>query len=132
MAIESVNLAIAAQRCGQPVEAMTWMRRGVRLFNELHSKWGLASGFAMCAALMAGRGELRQAARLAGAAQTLLDAIGSHLDPSDQAGYEQTQASLRSQLGEAAFRAAWREGQAMPLEDAIACALETDAEPVHG
>ncbi|MCW5849287.1 MAG: tetratricopeptide repeat protein [Anaerolineae bacterium] len=130
MAIESVNLAIAAQRCGRPLEAMTYTRRGVMLFNELGNKWGLASSFAICAELLACRGELRQAARLAGAAQTLLDAIGSHLDPSDQAGYEQTQATLHSQLGEAAFQAAWIEGQAMTLDAAVAYALEAGAQPI--
>ena len=130
MATESVNLAIAAQRCGRPHEAMPYARRGVRLFNELGNKWGLAASFAICAGLMADRGELSQAARLAGAAQTLLDAIGSHLDPSDQAGYEQTQDALHSQLGEAEFQAAWMEGQAMTLDAAVAYALEAGAQPV--
>jgi hypothetical protein len=47
--------------------------------------------------------------------------------------YERTVAEGRTALGEAAFAAAWTEGRAMSLEEAIACALEgSDASPDEG
>jgi hypothetical protein len=64
-----------------------------------------------------------RAARLLGAAQALCDALGSPLMPIEQALYERTVAAARASLGTAAFAAAWAEGRALPLEQAIAAAL---------
>jgi hypothetical protein len=43
--------------------------------------------------------------------------------PVDKDDYERDVALARAQLGEEAFAAAWAEGQAMSLEEAIAYAL---------
>lgn len=43
--------------------------------------------------------------------------------------YDRTVASLRDQLGEAAFAAAWREGQALTVEQAVALAMSDDHDP---
>jgi predicted neutral ceramidase superfamily lipid hydrolase len=45
-------------------------------------------------------------------------------DPVDRADYTRIVASVRAALDEGAFAAAWAEGQAMSLEDAVAYALE--------
>jgi hypothetical protein len=67
-------------------------------------------------------GHPEPAARLSAAASGVLEAMGAP-------GYEpalqhQTVAAARAALGEAAFAAAWGEGRAMPLQEAIALALE--------
>jgi hypothetical protein len=54
------------------------------------------------------------------------ETIGSPLAPFDQAGYEHDVARARSALEEMAWEAAWTEGQAMTLEQAVAYALEDD------
>jgi hypothetical protein len=41
-----------------------------------------------------------------------------------EAGYEQSLAASREQLGEEAFASAWQEGRGLTLEQAITCALE--------
>jgi DNA-binding NarL/FixJ family response regulator len=54
---------------------------------------------------------------------TVREAIGAPLPPGLRAGYDRTHAAARSQLDDATFTAAWTEGQAMPLEQAVAYAL---------
>ncbi|HET9000843.1 MAG TPA: adenylate/guanylate cyclase domain-containing protein [bacterium] len=67
-----------------------------------------------------------RAARLFAAAEALRAAIGHLLAPQDQAEYEGLLASARSRLGAAPFAAAWAEGRAMTLEQAIDYALATE------
>jgi hypothetical protein len=79
------------------------------------------------AALAQGRKEY--AARLAGAVASLREAplIGTEWwwrRPSERMGE-----ALRAALDEAAFVAAWAEGRAMSLEDAVEFALELDTPP---
>jgi hypothetical protein len=74
--------------------------------------------------LSTSQGRPQEAARLLGAAEALLKASGSTWWPADRVEYERNLATLRAALSEAAFAAAWAEGQAMTLERAIAYALE--------
>ena len=67
---------------------------------------------------------MERAARLCGAAAALRVAIGAPLHPTERADYERTVAALRVALGDAAYEAAWAQGQALTLEQAIALALE--------
>jgi len=67
------------------------------------------------------------AARLLGAAQALRSAAGVDLNPLQHPLHEDAVAATRAALGEEAFAAAWAEGQAMTLEQAVAYALEAEA-----
>ena len=69
-------------------------------------------------------GQLEQAARLGGASEALREANDIVIPPIDRAPYEGSVAAVRSQLDEATFAAAWAEGRAMTLEQAVAYALE--------
>jgi predicted ATPase/DNA-binding SARP family transcriptional activator len=62
--------------------------------------------------------------RLYGAAQSGYVANPALLYHRERMGYACDLAAMRSKLDEATFAAAWAEGQAMTLEQAIACALE--------
>jgi hypothetical protein len=75
------------------------------------------------AAVEAVRGRSTLAARLFGAVEALREAIGVATTPIFRPSYEQFVAAVRVQLGEKNFVAAWAEGWAMPLEQAIADAL---------
>lgn len=68
------------------------------------------------------QGETTTAARRYGAAEGLMANLGMELAAARRGGYEQTLGALRERLGETAFVAAWREGQADPL-GAVAAAL---------
>ena len=65
-----------------------------------------------------------RAARLLGAATGQFEAIGAAMWPADRLEYERTVAAARAALSEEVFAAAWAEGRAMTLDQAIAYALE--------
>jgi tetratricopeptide (TPR) repeat protein len=67
-----------------------------------------------------------RAVRLFGAAEALREAIGHQPAPQDQADYDGRLAATRSRLELVAFEAAWAEGRAMTLEQAIEYALAPD------
>jgi hypothetical protein len=85
----------------------------------------IASTLSALAGLEEGAPTPERAARLMGAAQALIDASGQMLPYDERIEYEQSLASARARLAdEVAWQAAWQEGRAMTLEQAIAYALE--------
>ncbi len=82
-------------------------------FNEL---FGIAGPLGML-------GEPEKAARLLGASTALMDMVASNYQPSDLPEVAKYIADVQDQLDEATFEAAWAEGQAMSMEQAIAYAL---------
>jgi hypothetical protein len=79
----------------------------------------------VCAQLACAEGRHERAARLFGATQALWDAAGVSLSWATREELEKSVAPARAALGEEAFAAAWTVGQAMSLDDAVACALES-------
>jgi DNA-binding CsgD family transcriptional regulator/tetratricopeptide (TPR) repeat protein len=67
------------------------------------------------------------AARIFGAAAHLRAPVKSIMDPVDQPAYDRNLASLRRDLGEEAFAAAWVEGAALALPAMVDYALEEPA-----
>ena len=100
--------------------ALARLREGGSLHNAPACLVGLA-------AVAAAQGGATRAARLCGAATAALAARYGRARPADDADeddFERTVAAVQATLAEAAPRAAWAEGQATPLEQAIADALE--------
>jgi hypothetical protein len=77
-------------------------------------------------------GRAPRAARLSGATEALREALNVPLAPDQRADHTRAVQAMRAALGEAAFAAAWVEGRALPLEAAIALALESHCETVQG
>jgi tetratricopeptide (TPR) repeat protein len=86
----------------------------------------IAGSLERFAGLAARQGQPEQAARLFGAAEALRAALGAPLPPAERAAYEHDVAATRAQLDAAAFAAAWADGRALPLHQAIADALSED------
>jgi hypothetical protein len=70
-----------------------------------------------------------RAARLYGAAAPALTGTATPLHPAGRVDRERTLGAVRARLGEAAFTAARAEGQAMPLDQAVAYALNEAPDP---
>jgi hypothetical protein len=70
------------------------------------------------------RGDLMRAVRLLGTAEAVVEGYGGPRHRSDQDRHGTEAAMVREQLGDEAFSAAWAEGRAMTLEQAVAYALE--------
>ncbi len=82
---------------------------------------------ALCLEALAGiastQDQPERAARLLGAAEAVRSRIDAPLPLNERSRYERLVESLRVQLEEALFAAAWADGQEMTLDDAIALAL---------
>jgi PAS domain S-box-containing protein len=111
---------------GNAAAARQWLRAGLQLSRDLGARimiaWWIA-GLGSAAAL----GEVPEhAARLWGAAEHLRVLLGCRTPPAARVTYEYLLAQVRAQLGDTAFAAAWAAGEALPLEQAIAEALEQE------
>jgi non-specific serine/threonine protein kinase len=97
----------------------------LRLFN-LQTWWGMIAqcldGLAM---VSAGQRRPTQALRLAGASAGLSDMAMQPFYPIERPDLERALAPARDALGEGGAAAAWAEGQAMTLKQAVAYALAT-------
>lgn len=113
---------------GDDIQAGCYLAESLHLFHDLHYRDAIAFALDGFAGLAAYRLRPRRAARLLGAATALRDAMHVPLvhrdDMRDYAGYVN---ATRAQLDENAFTAAWTEGQAMTLEQAVAYALDEPA-----
>jgi predicted ATPase/DNA-binding CsgD family transcriptional regulator len=81
------------------------------------------AGLAAVAAHIRTPNQAQRAARLWGAAEAVRQTVGTPIWPTDAREHDRYQTIVRTQVGGAAFAAAWAQGRAMPLDDAIALAL---------
>jgi predicted ATPase/class 3 adenylate cyclase len=119
------NLGQVALRRGDPERAAALFREGLALARHAGTSgvyW--AESVAGMAAVAAQHGQPERAARLLGAVRAAQDASGVQMAPVDQAAFDGCVATARSRLNDGAFSAAWAEGNAMSLEQAVADALE--------
>jgi hypothetical protein len=102
----------------------------LKLSSEYGNKIWMMDCLAGSAAVLGMIGKPEQAARLGGAAKSLLETTERRglLEPDDQKDYDHYIAIVRGQLNEDAFAKAWEEGRAMTLEQAIEFALK-ETEP---
>jgi inorganic triphosphatase YgiF len=90
-------------------------------------KHGIAECLITLAQLAGANGKALHAAQLYGAADAINEAASASIAPDERVGYERAVAEARSQAGEALFAAAWAEGRAMTIQEALAAALAEKA-----
>jgi non-specific serine/threonine protein kinase len=117
------GLGLVAWRQGDAASAMAHLRESLAIWREQGDQVGITECLEGLAAVEAGTSRPARAARLLGAAAAQRAAIGAPLPPVERPGHDATVSAVRAALGEATFAAAWAEGQAMPLEQAVAEAL---------
>jgi tetratricopeptide (TPR) repeat protein len=146
-----INTGITAYSEGDYPAAHSLCTQSLILFAEVGVKWGIASNLAVLGAVAVAlsasthapdskdaregrvKGEViehpggmelaERGARLLGAAEGILAAIGAVLLGEDRIPYERGIASALSLLGAEAFEKAMQEGRAMSMEDAMDYAL---------
>ncbi len=104
--------------------ARAHLHESLTLRRDLGDKQGLAAGLVTRAAIASADGDHARAARLASAAQTLLETIGAAFDPLDRDASNRALVTAREQLSPEAFAAARTAGQGLTLDEAVAEALE--------
>jgi predicted ATPase/class 3 adenylate cyclase len=123
-----VLLGRLALRRGAPAagEARERFVAGLRTAQEAAFLWRAVEGLEGLAATAAAAGRAGRALRLAGAATALREAAEQRLSPADEEELARWLAPARAALDADGATAAWTEGRAMPVEQAIAYALEED------
>jgi tetratricopeptide (TPR) repeat protein len=116
------NLAWAALVRGDHERARALHEETLALCQDLGDKLIGSESLEGLACAAAARGEAERSARLFGTARSL----GYQQAPAERALREPYLAVARSWLDEAAWKAAWAEGQAMTFEEAVSYALEGD------
>jgi tetratricopeptide (TPR) repeat protein len=128
VAVALNNLGRVAHARGEAERALAALRESVVTFERLGDLFGVASALEGLAVVLSDRSE-SEAARLFAAAAALRERTGTPREASDQLVYDRHLAATRSALGDDAFKAAWAAGAVMPLEQAVAEAVEAANAP---
>jgi tetratricopeptide (TPR) repeat protein len=127
MAVSLHNLGFVANFQDDYGQAATFFERSLALFQKHGGIRGIVDCVAGLGGVAGGIKQPERAARLLGAAQALREALHFRLEYADRIEYDRDVATMREQLDEATFAAAWAEGQMMTLEQAVDYALATKA-----
>ncbi|HSH77819.1 MAG TPA: tetratricopeptide repeat protein, partial [Herpetosiphonaceae bacterium] len=125
VSLARMNLGLVARALGDYARAATLLRESLLVCREIDWTLGCCFGLESLAGVAVDQGQATRAARLFGASEALRERIGIVVDPDDRPEYARDVAAARRQLDETAFAAAWAEGRAMTLEQAVAYALES-------
>ena len=116
--------ALAARLRGDEARTATLLRESIGLAGTLGDAWHVVYGATGLAGVAARQGRAEHAARLLGAVETLRETMGVDVpSPAWRALNERDLADVREQVDAETFDAAWAEGRAMTLEEAVAEAL---------
>jgi non-specific serine/threonine protein kinase len=120
------NLGWAALMRGDHRHARASFRENLVLCQELHDKLIASESLEGLACILGARRNAERTAKLFGAAETLREAVGFSQSSAQRALREPYLAAARSQLDEAAWEAAFAEGQKMTFEEAVEYALASE------
>jgi predicted ATPase/transcriptional regulator with XRE-family HTH domain len=118
------RLGEVAQAQGEYARAGALHRASLRVFRGLGQRRDALLCLEGLARVAEAQEHLRRSAVLYGAVAALREATGAQVPPLDRASYARSADRVRARLGQAAFAAAWDAGHAMPLDQAIAYALD--------
>lgn len=113
------RLGILARRAGELTRAEQLHHEALELQRSRNLRPGVVESLEALAALASDHESPAEAARLFGAADTLRRSIGMVRWPVEQAGYDDDLGRTRAQLAGDEFDAAWSQGAALSMEDAI-------------
>jgi predicted ATPase/DNA-binding CsgD family transcriptional regulator len=119
-----IHLGTVALRMGDYHGSEALYQQSLALNRAQGYKDGIAEDLAGLAAVASLLGQPKWAARLCGAVEALREANNIKLSALRRAEYDRIVGRIRAQLGHAAFAQAWALGHGMPLEQAIAFAVE--------
>jgi non-specific serine/threonine protein kinase len=118
-----VNLGLALVRLGEYEEARSHVRESLVIWREVGDRDHLVRALECLAQVAFAQGQPERMARLFGVAEAQRGTLQAPLPPGERISYDCV-APARAGLGEAAYAAAWAEGQTMTQEQAVAYALE--------
>jgi hypothetical protein len=116
-------LGCVVQARGEHGQAATYLREGLQISHAIGARGVLAEALEGMAWLAVAEEQAARAAQVGGAAEALREALGAALHPVSRPGHDRGVAAMRPALGETGFAAAWGEGRALPLDEAVSFAL---------
>jgi predicted ATPase/class 3 adenylate cyclase len=122
-AMARCKLGWVAYQQGDPA-IRVYFATSLRLFERVQYAEGIADALTGTAVVALGDRQWERSARLLGAAARLRAGVGAVLLTTDDADDAQWVDTLRSQLGQAAFAAAWEGGRAAPVDQILADARD--------
>jgi non-specific serine/threonine protein kinase len=128
VALMVTNMGFIAQNSGDFERAEGLFTETLIRCLELSWRWGFADALTALAGAVNGLGQSERAAKLIGASDGLLEAMGAAHQPSDREQYQRNADDVRAALGDRAYQAAWTEGHAMTFKQAVDYALGRRAE----
>ncbi|MGH2600149.1 MAG: tetratricopeptide repeat protein, partial [Dehalococcoidia bacterium] len=99
--------------------ALTLGQESLALYRASGDAWGIGRYLPVLAGAAFGQGQPERAARLYAAAQALRQRLGTPLPALIQVHHDRAVTAVRRTLGDDAFAAAWRVGEAMPVDEAL-------------
>ena len=118
IAMALVNLGFVACNRAEYQSARSLIDESLVIRQELRDERGIAYALEGFAWLAGAQGQARLAALLFGAANALRQSLRAPLPPADHP-YDPPISAARTELGDDAFSAAWAEGRAMTLDEAV-------------
>ncbi len=123
------NLGAIAKEQDDYPRAATLFEESLSLYREGVYTSGVADCLAGLAGIAAAKGQPEQAVQLFGAAQGLRDSTNVVAEPADRIEAERDLSAVRAQLSQEAFAAAWAQGRALTVEQAVAYAQALADQP---
>jgi predicted ATPase/DNA-binding SARP family transcriptional activator len=117
------GVAHLARDLGDHRWATALYQESLRLRREVGDRFALAQSLEDLAVVAGRQGRARRVARLLGAVESQCAAMGASPPVADPTLYDRTVTAARGTLGEETFAAAWAEGRAMSLDQAVEYAL---------
>jgi predicted ATPase/class 3 adenylate cyclase len=117
------SLAWHAVNEGRVDDSIAMLKEALPTYVQLGEVAEISMGLRRFAWAWAAKGRGQPATRVLSAAEALREEIGASLEAWAGQMDEKTLARIHSQLDEAAFKAAWEEGQKLSTDDAVALAL---------
>ena len=103
------------------------LKESLGVHHDLGDRWRIASVLESLAEAARAQGEFERAVRLFGAAEALREAIGTPVPLCERPDRDSNVAAARARLDDAAWEAAWAEGRAMSLGEAVGYALAEES-----
>lgn len=124
IAWQLLNLGHVAHHEREYKQATRLFAEGLVLFQQVGEPRAIANCLYGLAGAAGSQGLAQRAAQLFGSAEAILNSTGSGLEPADQMEYQQNLSDCKSKMDLSTWQTFWSRGEAMPMEEAIAYALE--------
>jgi predicted ATPase len=124
MAYALRTLARVCHERHEHARAIALYGESLKILMEVDDRRPIAECLEGLASIACRTGDPARAIRLYAAAARLRDAIGAPVPPAERAAHDRGLAEARAHLDHAAYAAAWEIGRALPIQRAVALALE--------